>query len=476
MNLQKSPISLCIVVVCLTLMASMAPAEPEAAPVLISNVWVETSIKTALSDLALASGYTIIPDKDLEGTVSLELTDVPFLEALYRVTIGCGAVYREIADGVYLVGPPPPPSATFDTLATTEIASLDYYTADEIFKQLPLHLQSYVRQGIDQLVVTAPSPLLERIKSIIQEIDTAPVQVVIEAVVLELSEDAAKNIGIEAFVGEALEKKQGQTEMSFFDMLGTLQTGEAVYTLGKIRGKIGELEVGIEALVERGDAKIHANPRILTSEGRTAELQAGSDVYVSILTGSLNWQYAQLQEVRVGVLLNVTPHVAKNGEITLDIVPEVSGIVDASSRQISNVNLEVTVRRVKTQARVQSGETIVIGGLLQELSTQTRTKVPFLGDLPIVGPVFRSKRTRKTKTELVILITPYIYTGNTDGKPASTLMQGLIKDVTDHKVQESQELRRRESRTTIPDPGEEIRKRQIERRPKPLNRWKIYPE
>ena len=179
-----------------------------------------------------------------------------------------------------------------------------------------------------------------------------------------MSEEAASSLGLEAFVGEPRELEQGRQESGFFDVLGTLQTGEAVYTLGRIRGKIGDVEVGIEALVERGDAQIHANPRILACEGRTAELQAGSDVYVTILTGPVSYQYAQLQEVQVGVLLKVTPHVAKNGEITLDIEPEVSGIVEGG-RQISNVNLEVTVRRVKTQARVQSGETIVIGGLLQ---------------------------------------------------------------------------------------------------------------
>jgi len=469
MNLQESARIPCLVVVCLLLTVSVAQAEPEVAPVLISNVWVETSIKTALSDLALASGYTIIPDKDLEGTVSLEFTDVPFLEALHQVVIGCGAVYREISDGVYLVGLPSPESATFDALATTEIVPLDYYTAEEIIKQLPLHLQSYVREGIDRLVVTAPSPLLERIKSIIQEIDTAPTQVVIEAVILELSEEAAKSIGLEAFVGEPRERETSRTEAGFFDMLGTLQTGEAVYTLGRIRGKIGEAEVGIEALVERGDAKIHANPRILTFEGRTAELQAGSDVYVSILTGSVTWQYAQLQEVRVGVILNVTPHVAKNGEITLDIEPEVSGIVDRGGRQISNVSLEVTVRRAKTQARVQSGETIVIGGLLQELSTHTKTKVPILGDLPIVGPIFRSSKTNKTKTELVILITPYLYTGKTDDRSASTVMQELIKNTTSHEVQESPERRRRDREPLSSDRGEEIRKRVLRR----TDRWII---
>ncbi len=429
----------CLMIVWLVLAVSVVQAEPQPAPqVLISNVWVETSIKTALSDLALASGYTIIPDKDLDGTVSLELKEVPFLDALRQVVMGCGAVYREVSKGVYLVGLPQPGSATFDALAETDIVHLDYYTADEVYTQLPLHLQQYVRRGTDQLVVTAPSPLLEQVKSIIKSIDTAPTQVVIEAVILELTEEAAKNIGLEAFVGEPRELEAGRTETGFFDRLGTLQTGEAVYTLGRIRGKIGEVEVGIEALVERGDAKIHANPRILTAEGRTAEFQAGSDVYVTILTGSATWQYAQLQEVQVGVILNVTPHVAKNGEITLEIEPEVSGIVDRGSRQISNVSLEVTVRRAKTQARVQSGQTIVIGGLLQELTRQMRTKVPILGDLPLVGPIFRSTKKNKTKSELLILITPYVYTGEQNGRPASATMQQLMQETTNHKARGSQ--------------------------------------
>jgi len=441
-NHYKSSMMLWLIIMCLYRVPCGGEVVMVAGEVLISNVWVETSIKTALADLALASGKTIIPDTDLDGTVSLELTEVPFEEALYRVVVGTGAVYREIADGVYLVGLPDAESATFNALAVTEVVPLDYYTAVEVIRQIPLHLQPYVREGVDRIVISAPSALLEQIKSIVHDIDDAPVQVVIEAVILEVTEEAARNLGIEAFLGETRESQGGglgTTEQDFFDMLGSLQTGEAVYTLGRIRGKIGDIEVGIEALVERGDAKIHANPRIITFEGRPAQIQAGSDVYVTILTGSINYQYAQLQEVKTGTILTVTPHVAKNGEITLEIEPEVSGIVDRGSRALSNVSLEVTVRRAKTQARVQSGETIVLGGLLQESSQETRTKVPILGDLPIVGPLFRSKSTSKTKTELIILITPYLYTGKTGNGPTSPALQKMIEETTAHQAEEPPE-------------------------------------
>lgn len=438
MNSCKSLMIVCLMAIGLTVGPLMGRGEAQAEEVLISNVFAETSIKTALGDLALASGYTIIPDVDLDGVVSLELQDVPFAEALRLVLAGGGYVYREIGDHVYLVGLPDPSSATFNALAITEVVPLDYYTAAEVIRQIPMHLQVYVREGVDRIVISAPSALLEQIKSIVRDVDDAPIQVVIEAVILEVTEEAAKNLGLEAFLGATRTSGGGSTtDEEFFNMLGSLLTGEAVYTLGRIRGKIGELEVGIEALVERGDAKIHANPRIITFEGRPAEIQAGSDVYVTILTGSLNYQYAQLQEVKTGAILRVTPHVARNGEITLDIEPEVSGIVDRGTRALSNVSLEVTVRRVKTQVRVQSGETIVLGGLLQESSQQTRTKVPILGDLPIVGTLFRSKSTSETKTELIILITPYLYTDNTGNGPTSPAMQRMIEDATGHKAEET---------------------------------------
>jgi type II secretory pathway component GspD/PulD (secretin) len=409
---------------------SVACLAAEDSPVLINNVFVDTHIKTALGDLALASGYTIIPDTELDGYVSVDLQDVPFEDALYRVVVGAGLVYKEISPGVYLVGSSDPSSPTFDTLADTEVVELDYSTAEEIWAQIPLHRQTYVRQGLDQLVVTAPEPLLSQIVELIRRLDKAAVQVIIEVVVLEVTEEAAKDLSFEAFVGEGrtLDEIGGGTTQTIFDTLGALQTGEAIYTLGRIRGKIGEVEVGINALVEHGDAKIHANPRILAFEGHTAELQAGSDVYVTILSGPVTYQYAQLEEVTVGTIVRVTPHVSASGEITLEIEPEVSGIVDRGNRQATNVDLEVTVRRASTQARVQSGDTIIIGGLLQELYSQSRSKVPLLGDLPLIGGLFRSTQENRTRTELLILITPYLYSEEVAMEPGCESMQDLLEE------------------------------------------------
>ena len=163
-------IAVCVFVVVLLVPAAWAEDVAEK-PVLVSNVFVDTSIRAALSDLALASGYTIIPDSTLEGIVSLELRDVPFQEALRRVCLGVGAVYREVSPGVWLVGSSSPTSPTFDELAVTQVVRLNYLTTEEVYQQIPTTFQPYVRQGIDQVVVTAPSPLLEQIVALLAQID-----------------------------------------------------------------------------------------------------------------------------------------------------------------------------------------------------------------------------------------------------------------------------------------------------------------
>lgn len=430
MNRVHDVLILCVILCLITTGAVRADDDAAEEPVLINNVFSETSIKAVLADLALESGYTIVPDMDLSGTVTLELIDEPFESALELVCMGGGYVWEEVADGVYLVGIPDPDSATFNRLAKSTVIELDYLTVEEVMQQIPQHLRQFIDPGIDRLIVTAPKRLLDMITEIVDQIDVAPEQVVIEAVILELTKEAADNFSVGAYIGATRNADGGMDgDTSFIDQLGTLMTGEAVYTLGKIRGKIGEAEVGIDALVEHGDARVHANPRVITSEGRPAEIQAGSDVYVTIQTGSVAFAYAQLREVKTGAILRVTPHVAANGEIILDIEPEVSGIVDRGIRQLSNVSLEVTVRRAKTQVRVPSGETIVLGGLRQERQQERRTKVPILGDVPLIGELFRTKSWSTAKTELVILITPYLYRPGASVEMLAPALRGLMEDI-----------------------------------------------
>jgi type II secretory pathway component GspD/PulD (secretin) len=157
----------------------------------------------------------------------------------------------------------------------------------------------------------------------------------------------------------------------------------------------------INALVQNGHAQILATPRIATLNNREATLLVG-ETY-PIVTVNQQTGFPTVTNVNVGVQLRVTPTIGADGVITAEIHPEYSEIIgfNASFPIIAN-------RKVDATLRVRDGETIVLGGLFQDTSSETISKLPFLGDVPILGRFFRNKATARQRDEVVFLITPHI--------------------------------------------------------------------
>jgi type II secretory pathway component GspD/PulD (secretin) len=138
-------------------------------------------------------------------------------------------------------------------------------------------------------------------------------------------------------------------------------------------------------------------------EGVESNLTIGQETYFSILTGNVNFPTAQIQLIKTGVTLNFTGYIGDDGTITLNLAPEVSDAIVSV-----NGNPTTNVRRVSTMVRIKPGETIAIGGLVQETTSFSKTKVPLLGDIPIIGELFSQRTNSTVKKEVLILITPYL--------------------------------------------------------------------
>jgi type II secretory pathway component GspD/PulD (secretin) len=139
--------------------------------------------------------------------------------------------------------------------------------------------------------------------------------------------------------------------------------------------------------------------------GQTAEIFVGAQRFIRVEVQSYGAKLEKIQGVDVGTRISITPWTGGKGEITATISPEVSNIVELE-RATGLPTL--SSRRASTTVRVKDGQTIAIGGLTQRQDYYTKRKVPILGDLPLVGPLFRSSRKNSSTTELVILITPRI--------------------------------------------------------------------
>jgi type II secretory pathway component GspD/PulD (secretin) len=157
----------------------------------------------------------------------------------------------------------------------------------------------------------------------------------------------------------------------------------------------------INALVQNGHAQILATPRIATLNNREATLLVG-ETY-PIVTVNQQTGFPSVSNVNVGVQLRVTPTIGDDGIITAEIHPEYSEIIgfNASFPIIAN-------RKVDATLRVRDGETIVLGGLFEDTSSETIAKLPFLSNVPILGAFFRNKATSRQRDEVVFFITPHL--------------------------------------------------------------------
>ncbi len=162
----------------------------------------------------------------------------------------------------------------------------------------------------------------------------------------------------------------------------------------------------IDALIQRGKASILAQPRIATLNNREASLLVGEQY--PVVTVNQQTGFPSVQTIDVGVRLRLTPTIGADGTITADLHPEYSQIIGF------NNNFPIVAnRKVDATLRVRDGETIVLGGLFQDVDSETVTKFPLLGDLPVLGGFFRNRQTTHNRDEVVFFITPHILDADT---------------------------------------------------------------
>lgn len=372
---------------------------------LVTNVFADEDIRQALRDIAAQTGAVIIPDETVQGIVSCELRDVTVDQALELVLFSGGYVYKKI-NGWYLVGSASPTSPNFTRMADVARLSLRHTQAQDVYSLLSPAYQQYITADPvnNVLVVTAPQVLMNQIIANIAIIDQPTSQIMIEVMVVEMSVGKAKELGMRwrwnSFgfdVGDPLLSTTGSS------------SGER-NTMSWTEASTLDL-ANVRLLIANNDAEVRANPRVSTLNGRDAEIFVGREQYFSVYTGNAFYPTTQLKEVRAGITLKIRPILGEDGKMIIHLDPEVSDIVGVSE----NGAPEVATRRVHTVVRCMEGRTIVIGGLTQFSKRLNKNKVPLLGDIPVLGNLFRNSTEEKVETEVVIFVRPTVmYEGNED--------------------------------------------------------------
>lgn len=385
-------VMVCLVVVCLFLFSSplLFGQEEEEQQPLITNVFVDSDIREVLQDIASQAGVPILADDTVAGVVSLELNEVPLEKALEMVLAPLGLTYAKV-DDYYLVSAGTTDSPAFKNIARTVRIELENFTADEMVKLLPEYYAQFVKaiEGQSFIAVTAPEEIIRRIGDIVASIDHPRKQVVLDAVVTEISGEEAKNLGIEW--GGATSGPYG------------LQFGELA-SIGGLFQRLERIVATLNFLEREGKARIRSNPRLVVLDGETGEMSVIREEYFAITTGTPAYPTTSLETISAGVVLKVRPRVVGKDEIILSLSPEVSNVVGSGIQDLPVISR----RKVNTTVRVKSGETLVIGGLRQLIEVTAISKVPLLGDLPLIGVLFCNKKTTVDDKDIIMLITPTV--------------------------------------------------------------------
>jgi len=263
----------------------------------------------------------------------------------------------------------------------------------------------------NSLVIMASPNDYSNLSQVIKKLDRRSKQVFVQVLIAEVSLDKSRELGLQTGVlgGGVLNKYL--TVAGLYDPLGTLGTIGSILTQGgtltpDVTASPVNLTSVLKALDKNGLVNILSTPNILTSDNKEAEINVGENVpFQGSATQSSIGTTTSVERKDIGINLKIKPQVSEGDYIRLDINQEISAVKDSKGQAI---DLITTKRSAKTSVVVKDRETVVIGGLIQDTEDETVQKVPFLGDIPGLGWLFKTKTKTRKKTNLMILLTPRI--------------------------------------------------------------------
>ncbi|MBS7669010.1 type II secretion system secretin GspD [Croceicoccus gelatinilyticus] len=325
--------------------------------------------------------------------------------------------------------------------------------------------------GANAIVISAPVDIQRRLAELVRQLDIRQDQVLVEAIIVEVSESVAKELGVQFLIGGE-DMPFAVTNFSnvapnIIDLAGgliadavdadttTVSDGVVVTTsssgtgdllrenaasaaLGASGGYLGGytsignnryLGALINAIQSDSNSNILSTPHITTNDNVPASILFGQEIPVSTgeaLSGNFDNAFRTIQRQNVGIELDVTPQINASDQVRLDLRQEVSSIAGPVSSDFNE--LIINKREIKTTVTVGDREILVLGGLLDDNERRTIQKIPLLGDIPIIGELFKSRGKSHAKTNLMVFIRPTILRSAADRQEVTARRYGVIRD------------------------------------------------
>ncbi|HEY1146294.1 MAG TPA: type II secretion system secretin GspD, partial [Allosphingosinicella sp.] len=359
-----------------------------------------------------------------------------------------------------VVAPPPPASASVSTAAT----------GHSVFGNKTAIVTRF--EGANAIVIAAPTDVQRKLGEVIRQLDTRRAQVLVEAIIVEIADNAAKELGVQlllagtkgsnlpfavtnysnahpniltvagAIAADKLRKTtttvNGQvvTTTQNSGLADTLQQAAAAEILGStgslggVAFRSGNAIFGaiINAVQSDNKSNLLSTPSIMTLDNQEARILVGQEIPITTgeaLSNNFDNAFRTVQRQNVGITLEVKPQINAGGAIKLDLRQEVSSIAGPVSSSFSDLILNK--REIETTITVDDGEIVAIGGLLDDNERRTIEKIPLLGDLPVLGNLFKSKGRSRGKTNLMVFIRPTVMRSADDARALTERRYGYIR-------------------------------------------------
>ncbi|HFC7798576.1 TPA: type IV pilus secretin PilQ [Neisseria meningitidis] len=407
----------------------------------ISLDFQDVEIRTILQILAKESGMNIVASDSVNGKMTLSLKDVPWDQALDLVMQARNLDMRQQGNIVNIA--PRDELLAKDKAflqAEKDIADLGAlysqnfqlkYKNVEEFRSI-LRLDNarntlvsgrgsvLIDPATNTLIVTDTRSVIEKFRKLIDELDVPAQQVMIEARIVEAADGFSRDLGVKF---GATGKKKLKNDTSAFgwgvnsgfggdDKWGAetkinLPITAAANSISLVRAiSSGALNLELSASESLSKTKTLANPRVLTQNRKEAKIESGYEIPFTV-TSIANGGSSTNTELKKAVLgLTVTPNITPDGQIIMTV--KINKDSPAQCASGNQTILCISTKNLNTQAMVENGGTLIVGGIYEEDNGNTLTKVPLLGDIPVIGNLFKTRGKKTDRRELLIFITPRI--------------------------------------------------------------------
>lgn len=381
---------------------------------LISLDFPDASLSTVLNILSIKTGHKFLTDSELaKKRIVLSLKDVSAEEALSALLDTYNLYYvRQGETDIYVI------KSKNETVITTvsRVFFLNYASAKDLEPVLTKNLTKAGSMSCDvrtnSLIVIDVADNIEKVEGMIKTLDIPTMQVLLEAKIIDLRIDRSMKWGVN--VKNLYEQRYYRSPLDLTNGAVTLAKPQINYGQDFGHGTVGAgslsfsllsngtaVEAVLDAVKQDSDAKLLTNPKLIVINNQEASIDIVEQIpYFESTINSGSTTITTLFK-DVGIKLKVKPQINRDGSIILQVAPEQSY---RTGESISNVPV-INTSKTTTTFMLENGETAVIGGLIRETDNKTEYKIPLLGDIPIIGFLFKKYDKEKVRTELTIFIT-----------------------------------------------------------------------